>query len=114
ESVVADLPRHEVLRDDTHRLAARPQYGVRDHTHQAHIAAAVHQSNVPSYQFRTHLLGGSAVLRTATLTGAAENANSFHTIILNFGLAKGRSLRSAGDLIYSPDRLAVSGRFSNS
>ena len=48
-----------------------------------HIAAAVHQSNVPSYQFRSHLLSGSTVFRSAILTGAAENANSSHAGILN-------------------------------
>jgi hypothetical protein len=51
--------------------------------HQTHIAAAVHQSNISSHQFRSHFLSGSAVFRTATLTGAAENADSFHAGILN-------------------------------
>ena len=87
EPLVADLSRQEVLRDHSYRLTAHPQHGVRDHAHQTHIATAVHQTNVPSYQFRGHLLGSNAVFRTATLTGAAENADSSHAVILNLASA---------------------------
>src|ERR1700735_2739599 len=83
EPLVPDLPRHKVFRDDSLRLATSLPHGVRDNPHQTHVAAAVHQSNFPSHQFRSHLLGGSAVFRTATRTGAAENADSFHAVILN-------------------------------
>src|ERR1035441_1510959 len=92
EPVVTDLKRHKVLRDDSHGLAARPQHRVREHTHQTHIAAAVHQSNVSSHQCRAHLLGGGAVLGAAAGTGAAENADSFHAAILNFASASRTAL----------------------
>ena len=85
---MSDLQRQQVSGDDSLHLATSLQHRVRDYAHQTHIAAAVDQSNVSSYQFPTHLRSGSAVLRTATLTGAAENADSFHAAILNFGLAR--------------------------
>src|ERR1700730_10786836 len=83
ESPVPDLPRHKVFRDDSLRLAARLKHGVRDSSHQAHIAAAIHQTNVSSRQLRSHLLSGIAVLWTATGAGAAENADSSHAPILS-------------------------------
>src|ERR1035438_7541353 len=88
EPVVPDLPRHNVLWNDSHRLAARPQHGVRDDTHQTHIAPAVPQPNISSHQFPTHLLSGSAVFGAAALTGAAENTDSSHADILNFDWAE--------------------------
>jgi hypothetical protein len=72
-----------VFRYDSLCLAACPQHGVRDNPHQTHIAAAVDQSNLSSHQFRCHFLSGISVFRTATLTGAAENTDSFHAAILN-------------------------------
>src|SRR5208282_4172420 len=83
QPLVTDLAPHKVFRDDANRLAARPQHRVREPTHQSHIAAAVHQSNVAPCQFCSKLLGGSAVLGAAAGTGAAENADSFHAGILN-------------------------------
>src|ERR1019366_2050700 len=83
QPLVPDLAPHKVFGDDSHRLAARPQHRVREHTHQTHIAAAVHQANVASHQFRSHILGGSAVLRAAAGTGTAENADSSHLVILS-------------------------------
>jgi CHASE3 domain sensor protein len=53
----------------------------RDPAHPTHIAAAVHQSTVPSYQFRSHFPSGTALPWSATSTGAAENADSFHAAI---------------------------------
>ena len=41
EPVAPDLPCHEALRDDPLRLPARLQHGVREHSHQAHVAATV-------------------------------------------------------------------------
>jgi hypothetical protein len=43
------------------RLATRLQHGVREHAYQAHIAAAVHQTDIPTHEFRTQFLGGIAV-----------------------------------------------------
>src|SRR5208337_5539245 len=93
--VVPDLSCHELLWDDANHFAARPQNGVREHTHQAHVTAAVHQTDFPAHEFRTQFLGGSAVLRTAAGTGAAENADSFHAPILNLASAiKGKPATS--------------------
>src|ERR1700687_6512195 len=87
QSVVPDLTRHEVLRDAPPRLAARPQHGVREHPHQAHIAATVDQPDVAPCQFRCKLLGGSAVLGAAPRTGAAEKADSDHAALLSLAAA---------------------------
>src|ERR1017187_1818318 len=83
QPLVPDLSLHKVFGDDSHRLAARPQHCVREHTHQTHIATAIYQSNVASHQFRSHILGGSAVLRAVPGTRPAENADSFHPAILS-------------------------------
>jgi hypothetical protein len=83
EPVVPDLPRHQVLRDDSLHLAARPQHGVRDHTHEAHVAAAVDQPDIAAHKFRTQLLGCCSVFGVAARTGAAEHADSFHPVILS-------------------------------
>jgi hypothetical protein len=90
EPLVPDIPRHEVFRNNALHLAARPQHRIRDNPHQTHVAAAVHQADVSPHQFGSHLLGGSAVLWAATRTGAAENADSFHAVILNLGFARER------------------------
>jgi hypothetical protein len=87
QPLVPDLAPDKVVRDDSHRLAARLQHCVREHTHQTHIAAAIHQPNVASHQFRAHLLSGSAVLWAAAGTGAAENADSSHAAILRLAAA---------------------------
>jgi CHASE3 domain sensor protein len=83
QTLVTDLPCHKMFGDDSYRLAACFQSGVRDYPHETHIPASVHQANASSHQFRSHLLSGNAVFRTATFTGAAENADSFHAGILN-------------------------------
>ncbi len=108
QPLLPDLQRHQVSGDDSLHLAASFQHGVGYHTHQTHTSAAVDQSNVSSYQFLTHLLGGSAVLRTATLTGAAENADSFHAAILNFGWGNEPSPpygkpRTTNQVVVTPD-----------
>src|ERR1039458_9477991 len=90
QPLVPDLALHKVFGDDSHRLAARPQHRGREHTHQAHIAAAVDQSNVKSRQFRSKLLGGSAVLGAAAGTGAAENAGSSDADILKLAFVNAR------------------------
>src|ERR1039458_3845075 len=77
EPRVPDLTHHQVFRDDSLRLASRLQYGVRQHTHQTHIAAAVHQTDIPTREFRAQFLGGSAVLGTASLTGTKETKTLF-------------------------------------
>jgi hypothetical protein len=82
QTLVTDLPCHEVFGDDSYPLAACFQSGVRDYPHETHIPASVHQANASSHQFRSHLLSGNGVFRTATFTGAAENADSFHAGIL--------------------------------
>jgi hypothetical protein len=67
-----------VFRHDSLHLAARPQQGIGNHTHQTHIAAAVHHPDLSTHQFRSHFLSGSTVFGTATRTGAAENTDSPH------------------------------------
>src|ERR1035437_7343904 len=90
QSLVPDLALHKVFGDDSHCLAARPQHRVREHTHQTHVAAAVYQADVAPCQFHCKLLGGSAVLGAAPLTGAAENADSFHAAILKLAFVNAR------------------------
>src|ERR1017187_10458635 len=71
-----------MLRNDSHCLAARLQHRVREHTHQADLAAAVHQSNRSSHQLRTQLLSGSAGFRVTAGMFAAVQTNSVHAAIL--------------------------------
>jgi hypothetical protein len=80
QSVVPDLPRHELLGDDSLRLAARPQHGVREQPHQTHIPAAVHQLDVAPCQFRSKLLGGGAVLRNPEPSAQKEPESVAHSI----------------------------------
>jgi hypothetical protein len=87
---VPDLTCHQVLWDDSHCFASRPQHGVREHTHQTHISAAINQPCIPAHEFRTHRLSGSAVFRVAPLTGTAEDADSFHADILKLAFVNAR------------------------
>ena len=61
-----------------------------------HLPPPVHQSNVPSYQFRSYFPerhGGTLVGYLDSLTGAAENADLFHAAILNLASAKMMEIR---------------------
>lgn len=55
EPRVRHLQIRELMRDDTHYLAASGQGGVRDDAHEPHVAAAVDQPQLPARELRAQL-----------------------------------------------------------
>lgn len=91
EPLVADLPRHQVFRDDSLRLAALLSTASAIMPHQTHIAAPgtpIQCSFMPIPQLLPERQDGTLVGYLDSLTGAAENADLFHAAILNLASAK--------------------------
>lgn len=92
ELFVSDLTSHEVLGDHADRFPAFFQNCIGDCTHETDVSAAVDKADLAARQFCSQLFGTCAVFQLAPGTGAAEDTDSLHTVILRW-----RSVEKSAD-----------------
>ena len=83
ETAVSDFTVGQGLRNHANRLAARLQHRIGNDAHQAHVAAAVDQTNAAARQQRAHGLSHLRIRRLLPDAGPTKHAHASHSQTLN-------------------------------
>ncbi|KAF1858298.1 hypothetical protein Lal_00014799 [Lupinus albus] len=96
EAGVAHFALDEVLRDHARRVAAEAQHFIRDHAHQAHLAAAVDEADVVLDEGAGQAARGVGVDGIGAQRGAAVDGDGFHVVLRSIRAAASRGSRRTG------------------